>query len=119
MRSEMVISEDVIEDRSEAWWDTLGSARLMLATTAGRRWSLKTHLARLEHHGEQLTKIEGQVPPHHETCGGIAPRFARWRAPDRRTGEAAKAGFPLSQCCAIGRQQAWIDFGCVEKAKLH
>ena len=101
MRGEMVVSEVAIDDGSEAWSVLLGSARPLLAATAGRRWSLKTHLAGLERNGEQLTQIEGAGSPHHPGSGGGAPRLARWRAPDRWAGEAAKAGFSRVAYCAV------------------
>ena len=101
MRSELAISEVAIDDRREAWSVPLGSARPLLTAMGGGRQALKTHLARLERHGEQLTKIEGAGSPHHPGCGGGAPRLARWRAPDRWAGEAAKAGSSRSRFGAI------------------
>ena len=104
MQHELLPSEDAIDDRSEAWSVLLGPARLLLTAMGGGRQALKTHLARLEHHGEQLTKIEGAGSPHHPGSGGGAPRLARWRAPDCWAGEAATAGSSPSRFCAIGQQ---------------
>ena len=97
MQHELLPSEDAIDDRSKAWSVLLGPARPLLTAMGGGRQALKTHLAGLERHGEQLTKIEGAGSPHHPGCGGGAPRLARWRAPDRWAGEAAKAGSSRSR----------------------
>ena len=97
MRGELLPSEDTIDDRSEAWSVLLGSAHPLLTAMGGGVLGLKTHLARLERHGEQLTKIGGAGSYHHPGCGGGAPRLARWRAPDRWAGEAAKAGSSRSR----------------------
>ena len=97
MQDEFAISEDTMHDRSKAWSVLLSHARPLLTAMGGGMQALKTHLAGLERHGEQLTKIGGAGSYHHPGCGGGAPRLARWRAPDRWAGEAAKAGSSRSR----------------------
>ena len=77
MQSELAISEVAIDDRSEAWSAMLSPARPLLTAMGGGRQALKTHLAGLERHGEQLTKIGGAGSPRHPRSRGGAPRLAR------------------------------------------
>ena len=57
MQSELAISEDAVDDRSEAWSVLLGPARLLLTAVARLKAGAEMAPRMAQLPGEQLTKI--------------------------------------------------------------